>query len=50
MGVCEEKGSCKGAAVQEGLERGSFFSTVRSRYQGTASENTGGRKVLKPVK
>jgi hypothetical protein len=37
--------SWKGAAVQRGLKRGSRrISTVRSRYQGTASENTSGWK------
>jgi hypothetical protein len=37
--------SWKGAAIQRGLERGSWrISTVRSRYQGTAGEDTAGWK------
>jgi hypothetical protein len=49
-GDCEEKGqledSCKGAAIQRGLERGSLrISIVRSRYQGNG-EDTAERKMF----
>jgi hypothetical protein len=46
----KQRGSWKGAAIQRGLELGSWgISTVRSRYQGTGGEDTAGWETAQRV-